>query len=103
MIYSQLCLVWRIHQPVPDNLSTLMHNCSGSECSFRARRRDNPIELGWERLLDDSEPLDTNVCGVDLTASHVENPYRELSTQQTADFLAGFDDDLFPKLDYDFE
>lgn len=93
-------------QPVPDDLSTLMHQCSGSECSFCAWRKDNPIELGWERLLEDSEPLNggSTVCGVNLTCSQVENPDRELSTQQTADFLSRIDDDcLFPKLDYDFE
>ena len=76
-------------QPVPDDLSTLMHQCSGSElCSFCAWRKDNPIELGWERLLEDSEPLNggSTVCGVNLTCSQVENPDRELSTQQTADF-----------------
>ena len=83
---------------------TLMHQCSGSECSFCAWRKDNPIELGWERLLEDSELLNggSTVCGVNLTCSQVENPDRELSTQQTADFLSRIDDDcLFPKLDYD--
>ena len=37
-------------QPVPDHLNTLMHDCSGSECSFCAWRRDYPIELGWETI-----------------------------------------------------
>ena len=92
--------IWLRGQPVPNDLSTLMHDCSGTECSFCSWRRDNPIELGWERLLEDSEPL----CRVDLTCSQVENPYRELSTQQTADFLAGFDEDvLFPRIDDEFE
>ena len=52
-----------------------MHDYSGSDCSFCVRRRDNLTELGWGRLLDDSEPLerDTSLCGVDLTCSQVDN------------------------------
>ena len=61
----------------------------GSDCNFCAWRKDNPIELGWERLLEtpESENGASTLCGVDLTCSQVENPYRELSTQQTADFF----------------
>ena len=72
--------------PIPDDLSQLMHECTGSECSFCAWRMDNPIELGWERLLEtpESENGASNLCGVDLTCSQVENPYRKLFTQQTA-------------------
>ena len=65
-----------------------MHECVGSDCSFCAWRRDNPIELGWERLLNDSDPLEcgARLYGVDLTCSQVDNPDCQLSTQQTADF-----------------
>ena len=33
-------------QPVPDDFSTLMHNCVGSECTFCAWRRRTP--LTWD-------------------------------------------------------
>jgi hypothetical protein len=87
----------------PTILSTLIHECSGPESSFCAWRKDNSIELGWERLLDDSEPLNggSTVCRVNLTCSQVENSDCELSTQQTADFLSGIGDDSIQ--DYDFE
>ena len=32
---------------------------SGPECSFCEKKRQNPIDLGWERLLEDSSPSDT--------------------------------------------
>ena len=78
-----------------------MHHCNGPDYSFCSWRKDNPIELGWERLLDDSESNNggTRLCGVDLTCLQLENPYSELSTQQTDEFLAQLDDDgSFPKL-----
>ena len=44
------------------------------------------------------------LCGVDLTSLLVLDPSFDLSTQQTADFLANFSDKLyFPKLDAKFE
>ena len=68
---------------------------------------DNPINLGWERLLDDSDESSNGgpvLCRVELTCSQLENPYSELSTQQTADFLAKCDDDgSFPDIDSHFE
>ena len=52
----------------------------------------------------ESQEGGTSLCGVDLTCSQLEDPYRELSTQQTADFLANFDDDgYFPEIDSGFE
>ena len=56
-------------KPVPDDPSRLMHKCTGPDCSFCAWRKDNPIELGWERLLEtpESENGASNLCGVDLT------------------------------------
>ena len=90
-------------QPVPDDLTPLMHRCSGTSCSFCAWRRNNPLELGWERLLDDSES-GARLCGVDLSSYQLENPYTEISTQQTADFLATFDDDSsFSTIDPELE
>ena len=91
--------------PVPDgDLSSLMHSCAGPDCTFCAWRKDNPIELGWERLLDPEEAAATTVCRVDLTTSQLLDPSSELSTQQTTDFLANFTDDLyFPRLDAEFE
>ena len=83
-----------------------MYDCRGPDCSFCNWRKDNPIELGWERLLEDSESNNggTPLCGVDLTCSQLENPHSVLSTQQTADFIAQFDDDdSFPKIDTNFE
>ena len=83
-----------------------MHDCRGPDCSFCNWRKDTPIELGWERLLEDSESNNggTRLCGVDLTCSQLENHHCVLSTQQTADFLAQFvDDDSFPKIDTNFE
>ena len=42
--------------------------------------------------------------GVELTCSQLEDPYTELSMQQTADFLAHVDDDCaFPSMDADLE
>ena len=88
---------WLRGQPVPNDLTTLMHDCTGSDCTFCAWRKENPINLGWERLLDDDdqEGIGATVCGVDLTCSQLENPDRELSTQQTAAFLTAVDD--FPR------
>ena len=31
--------------PVPDNLSGLIHSCTGPNCTFCTWRRENPIEL----------------------------------------------------------
>ena len=43
--------------------------------------------------------------GVKLTSSQIADPHKELSTQQTSDFLANFDDDddNFPAYDAEFE
>ena len=80
--------------PVP---GPLMHKCTGSGCAFCAWRKKKPFELGWERLLEDNS-------GVQLTSSQIADPFREISTQQTSDFLANFDtDDHFPQLDSEFE
>jgi hypothetical protein len=92
--------------PVPDDLSSLMHSCSGPSCTFCAWRRENPIELGWERLLEPEEACSSGstLCGVDLTSSQMLDPSGILCTQQTTDFLANFDDEgYFPQLDAEFE
>ena len=95
--------------PVPRDLSSLVHRCGGPDCSFCAWRRQNLLDLGWERLLDDSasnsgDSGDSRLCGVELTCSQLEDPYTELSTQQTADFLAHVDDDCtFPSMDAELE
>ena len=74
-----------------------MHDCIGSECTFCAWRKENPINVGWERLLDDHEGGGATVCGVNLTCSQLKNPDCKLSTQQTAEFLSTYDDNwLFP-------
>ena len=70
-----------------------------------AWRKDNPIELGWERLLETPETEKISVAQI-KQISQVENPYCELSTQQIADFLANFNaesDCYFPSLDSNFE
>ena len=74
--------------PVPDDLSSLMHSCTGSNCTFCAWRKENPIQLGWERLLN-PESSSATLCGVDLTSSQV----LDLST----DFLG--DELYFPQFD----
>ena len=92
--------------PVPDDLSGLMHSCIGPNCTFCTWRRENPIELGWERLLEPEEPCSTGstLCGVDLTSSQMLDSSCELSTQQTTDFLANFDDEnYFPHFNAEFE
>ena len=74
-------------------------------------RWENPIELGLEQLLDDSlctasQFSGYSMCGVNLTNSHIADPYRELSTQQTSDFLAYYDthhDVDFPEMDEEFD
>ena len=86
-----------------------MHTCTGPGCGFCSWRKQNPIELGWERLLDSDDAetygrASASTYGVELSSSQIEDPYKELSTQQTTDFLENFDcDDYFPKLDSDFE
>ena len=85
--YSELALSCiGTYTTVSDNLSQLMHQCTGSDCSYCTWRKDNPIELGWERLLETPESDISNLCGVDLTCTQVDNPHHELSTQQIADF-----------------
>ena len=92
--------------PVPDDLSGLMHSCTGPNCTFCTWRRENPIELGWERLLEPEEACSTGstLCGVDLTSSQMLNPSGELSTQQVTGFLANFNNEnYFPHFDAEFE
>ena len=61
-------------------------------------------ELGWERLLDEGACSSATLFGVDLTSSQVIDPSSDLSTQQTSDSLANFNDDLyFAQLDAEFE
>ena len=48
--------------PVPDDLSGLMHSCTGPNCTFCTWRRENPIELGWERLLEPEEACHRTTC-----------------------------------------
>ena len=97
----------RLHgPPVPDDLSGLMHSCTGPNCTFCTWRRENPIELGWERLLEPEEACSTGstLCGVDLTSSQMLNPSCELSTQQVTAFLANFNNEnYFPHFDAEFE
>ena len=68
---------------VPDDLSGLMHSFTGPNCTFCTWRRENPIELGWERLLEPKEACSTGstLCRVDLTGSQMLDPSCELSTQ----------------------
>ena len=97
----------RLHgPPVPDDLSGLIHSCTGPNCTFCTWRRENPIELWWERLLEPEEACSTGstLCGVDLTGSQMLDPSCELSTQQVTGFLANFDDEnYFPHFDAEFE
>ena len=47
-----------------------------------------------ERLLesdDDTTCGPGSLCGVELTSPQVNDPYKELSTQLTTDFLCAFD------------
>ena len=97
----------RLHgPPVPDDLSGLMHSCTGPNCTFCTWRRENPIELEWERLLEPEKACSTGstLCGVDLTSSQMLDPSCELSTQQATYFLANFDNDNYvPYFDAEFE
>ena len=81
---------------IPKDISKLFNDCSGVKCSFCTWREQNPIKLGWEELLgmEAEYECDSNiVAGVELTSSQNADPSRELSTQQTSDYLAQFDDD----------
>ena len=92
--------------PVSDDPSSLMHNCTGPSCTFCTWRRENPIELGWKRLLEPEEACSSGstLYGVDLTSSQMSDHSLVLCTQQTTDFLANFDDEsYFPQLDAEFE
>ena len=63
------------------------------------------MELGWERLLEPEEACSSGstLCGVDLTSSQMLDSSCDLSTQQTTEFLANFDDEsYFPHLDAKF-
>ena len=85
-----------------------MHNCTGPSCTFCAWWRENPIELGWGRLLEPEEACSggSTLCGVDLTSSQMSDHslVLQLCTQQTTDCLANFDDEsYFPQLDAGFE
>ena len=78
--------------------------CTGPNCTFCAWRKENPIELVWERLLDEEACSSATLFRVDLTSSQVLDPSSDLSTQQTSGFLANFNDDLyFAQLDAEFE
>lgn len=79
--FEALPVIWLRDQPVPDDLTTLMHDCTGAE--FCAWRKENPINLGWERLLDndDHEGVGATMCGMNLTCSQLEDPDRELCIQ----------------------
>ena len=56
----------------------------------------------WEKPIFDETDFDVwKVAGVELSSSQIEDPYKELSTQQTTDYLKQFDDDAdysFPEL-----
>ena len=56
----------------------------------------------WEKPIFDEHDFDVwKVAGVELTCSQIEDPHKELSTQQTTDYLKQFDYDedySFPKL-----
>ncbi len=54
----------------------------------------NPIDLGWEALFEDDPEPPTIVSGVQLTASQLDDPTKELSTQQTTDFLPPLEDNF---------
>ena len=62
------------------DLASLFHECTGEGCSFCNWRKENPIELGWEPLMEEE------LYGVKLTSSQIADPHKELSTQQTSDF-----------------
>ncbi len=74
---------------VPVDFERLFHRCTGptSTCEFCNFRKMNPIDLGWEALFEDDPELPTIVSGLQLTASQLDDPTKELSTQQTTDFL----------------
>ena len=88
-----------MEEAISSDLASLFHECTGEGCSFCNWRKENPIELGWEPLME------KELYGVKLTSSQVADPHKELSTQQTSDFLANFDDDddNFPAYDAEFE
>lgn len=90
---------------VPDDLSGLMHSCAGPNCTFCTWRRENLIELGWERLLEpEACSTGSTLCGVDLTSSQMLDPSCELSTQQVTGYLANLNDEkYFPHFDAEFE
>ena len=55
-------------------LKRLFHKCTGPECSFSEMRRQNLIDLGWERLLEDSlPPRDTELDAGDDQMEWVTN------------------------------
>ena len=92
-------------QPVPDDPSGLMHECTGSDCSFCAWRKDNPIELGWERLLEtpESENSASNLCGVDLGCLDGQSLLRIIYPADSR-FLTNLDGDCyFSNVYSDFE
>lgn len=67
------------------------------------------IDLGWERMLEESLEGESTLCGVDLPFSQVIDLYCELSTQQTNNILPHLkfnkdsDDFDFPLIDSEFE
>ena len=71
-----------IHGPlVPADLSKLKHKYAGPDCSFCSWRKENLIDLGWERLLesdDDKTYGRGSLYGVELTSSQVNDPYKQL-------------------------
>ena len=92
--------------PVSDDLNSLMHSCTGPNCTFCTWRRENPIEFGWEILLEPEEAYSSGStpCGVDLTSLQMSHHSLVLCIQQTTDFLANFDDEsYFPQLDAEFK
>ena len=77
-------------------LCSLQHNCTSHDCDFCEMRKSNPIELGWEQLMDCESDIDMEKT--DLTANFA------LCTQQTTDFVQTLDEfGDFSAIDADVE
>ena len=52
------------------DVTELYHHCEGKSCNFCEWHAQNPIDLGWERLLED-DPWD-NLSDTSNAATYTE-------------------------------